>query len=569
MNIIISEDSRAARILLQQTLEKLGYNVLSAENGRQAWEMVSQHKVNMVITDLEMPEMDGLALCKKIRASFKDEYVYIIMLTQLNDKSNQMRVFSSGADDYIPKPFDPEELKARIKTGVRIIELERGHKDLQKNISSSRDKLRIILDSLNEEIVSVDPDFSIISANRSFIGRSGSSFQDLIGKTISCKNLGFFNQSGSGKMLEVVKSVFNTGKEQSEHAFSGDTAENRLYKELTFLPVKDSQGEISQVVIVLRDITEQRNKEAKIYELNRELKDAFIQGNIKKKELEETMDQLKQTQAQVLHSEKMASIGQLAAGVAHEINNPTGFVSSNLKTLGDYQQDINMLVTAYRKLIHHFNDQLLEGKLPATMAHEIDQVKTFEKEVDIDFIQDDIQDLINDCREGTERIKKIVLDLKDFAHPGEDKLQVTDINKGLDSTLNVVNNELKYKANVVKDFGELPIIKCYPHQLNQVFMNILVNAAQAMENMGEIHIKTRLSAGNIEVMISDNGSGIPEENLTRIFDPFFTTKDVGKGTGLGMNIAYNIIKKHKGTINVESTLGAGTTFNIKLPVDEG
>jgi signal transduction histidine kinase len=177
------------------------------------------------------------------------------------------------------------------------------------------------------------------------------------------------------------------------------------------------------------------------------------------------------------------------------------------------------------------------------------------------------QDLIQDCREGTERIKKIVIDLKDFAHPGEDKLQVADINNGMESTLNVVSNELKYKATVTTDFGVLPEVKCYPQQLNQVFMNILVNAAQAIEEQGEINIKTTHVNGYVEIAISDTGSGISEENLNKIFDPFFTTKDVGKGTGLGMNIAYNIIKKHNGTIDVESKVGEGTTFTIRIPTE--
>ena len=181
---------------------------------------------------------------------------------------------------------------------------------------------------------------------------------------------------------------------------------------------------------------------------------------------------------------------------------------------------------------------------------------------------EDITDLIGDCREGVDRIKKIVIDLKDFAHPGEDKVQLTDINNGIESTLNVVNNEIKYKATVHKDFGDIPTVKGIPQQLNQVFMNILVNAAQAIEKKGDIHIITRSVAQSVEVSIRDNGSGISQDNITKIFDPFFTTKDVGKGTGLGMNIAYNIIQKHNGTIHVDSELGKGTTFTITLPVGE-
>ncbi|MCK4485579.1 MAG: GHKL domain-containing protein [Desulfobacterales bacterium] len=187
--------------------------------------------------------------------------------------------------------------------------------------------------------------------------------------------------------------------------------------------------------------------------------------------------------------------------------------------------------------------------------------------MDIDFVLDDIPNLMKESQEGAERIKKIVIDLKDFAHPGDQELKYADINRSLDSTLNIVWNELKYKSTVTKDYGDLPQVRCYPQQLNQVFMNLLVNAAQAIEKQGEINIMTRALDGKVEIAISDTGSGIPEENLSRIFDPFFTTKEVGKGTGLGLNVAYNIIKKHKGAIDVESEVGKGTTFTIRIPVD--
>ncbi len=167
---------------------------------------------------------------------------------------------------------------------------------------------------------------------------------------------------------------------------------------------------------------------------------------------------------------------------------------------------------------------------------------------------------------GILKIKEIVIGLKDFAHPGEHKLNYADINKNK-STLNVVWNELKYKARVVKEYGELPQVKCYSQQINQVFVNLLVNAAQAIAKEGEIRISTRKIDDSVEIKISDTGAGIPKENLSKIFDPFFTTKEVGKGTGLGLNVAYNIIKKHKGTIEVQSEIGKGTTFTIQIPID--
>lgn len=288
----------------------------------------------------------------------------------------------------------------------------------------------------------------------------------------------------------------------------------------------------------------------------------------KNQDLQDAYKRLKSTQSQILQQEKMASIGQLAAGVAHEINNPTGFVSSNLKTLGDYQKELFGIIEEYQALIAALNDKGIT-KDPEVILEKIGRIRELEAKRDLDFIMEDIPHLIEESREGMERIKKIVIDLKDFAHPGKQELVHADLNKNLDSTLNIVWNELKYRAKVLKDFGDLPEIHCYPQQLNQVFMNILVNGAQAIENQGEIAISTRADNGHVEVRISDTGKGISEENLPRIFDPFFTTKEVGKGTGLGLHVAYNIVKKHKGSIQVESKVGKGTTFTIRLPVNGG
>jgi len=270
---------------------------------------------------------------------------------------------------------------------------------------------------------------------------------------------------------------------------------------------------------------------------------------------------------QLLQSDKMASIGQLAAGVAHEINNPTGFISSNLATLNDYQKDLTSLIEQYRDLVQRLENP--EGKAcdDLLQSNLIDQIHRTEERVDIDFLLNDIPNLVSESIEGTKRIKQIVLDLKDFAHPGENELKYSDINKNIDSTLNVVWNEIKYKAVVKKDYSELPLVKCYPQQLNQVFMNLLVNAVQAIKKEGTIFINTMADDGHVVVKISDTGCGIPPDNIPRIFDPFFTTKEVGKGTGLGLNVAYNIIKKHNGSINVESRVEEGTSFVIRLPVD--
>jgi two-component system NtrC family sensor kinase len=402
MQILIVEDDFVARGFLEKMVQTEGHDCILADDGRQAWDLFLQKKPRVVITDWMMPGMDGPTLCAKIRESNASHYVYTILLSARGDKSDLITGLKAGADDYIMKPFDPEELRTRIRFGQRIIQLE---------------------------------------------------------------------------------------------------------------------------------------------------------------------DKFKKAQLHLIQSEKMAPVGQLAAGVAHEINNPTGFISSNLKTLSDYQADLNGLIRQYRQLVGELNECAEKESFPARMATHLNEITSLEKDVEIDFVLNDITDLIKDCTEGTNRIKKIVLSLKDFAHPGEDKLQEADINQGIESTLNVVWNELKHNATVKKEYGDLPLVMCYPQQLNQVIMNLLVNASQALQGKAEIGIVTRADGGRIEIRVSDTGCGIPPENLSKIFDPFFTTKEVGKGTGLGLNVAYNIVEKHKGTINVESEVGKGTTFTIRIPVD--
>jgi len=264
---------------------------------------------------------------------------------------------------------------------------------------------------------------------------------------------------------------------------------------------------------------------------------------------------LEDAQNQLLQSEKMASIGQLAAGVAHEINNPIGFVYSNLNSLEKYLQDLLAVLGAYE----HGESALQPAALAAIL-----KVK---QRVDLEFLREDIAALMSESRDGITRVKKIVQDLKDFSHVGAaDEWQWADLHAGIDSTLNIVINEIKYKAQVVKEYATLPEVECLPSQLNQVIMNILVNGAHAIEGQGVITIRTGLEGRSVWIEIADTGKGIPAENLKRVFDPFFTTKPVGKGTGLGLSLSYSIIQKHHGKIEVKSKVGAGTTFRVTLPV---
>lgn len=285
-----------------------------------------------------------------------------------------------------------------------------------------------------------------------------------------------------------------------------------------------------------------------------------------KARLENALDELKQTQAEMIQSEKMTSVEQLAAGVAHEINNPIGFVKSNLNTLAQYYEDITALLKQYREFVTQTKRVVRMGSAPQAISKGIANLILSEAELDITFLMEDIPKLIQESHEGAERIQKIVSSLTSYAHPGEKDVQLTDINECLESTLEIVCNELKDKAAITKDFGRLPPVRCYPQKINQVFTNILVNAAQAIENKGEIIIRTTAAEGSVVICIADTGHGIVPAHLPRIFDPFFTTKEIGKGAGLGLHTARDIIQLHGGSIHVVSAPGRGAVFQIRMPL---
>jgi two-component system NtrC family sensor kinase len=274
-------------------------------------------------------------------------------------------------------------------------------------------------------------------------------------------------------------------------------------------------------------------------------------------QLRRANEELQETRNQLLQSEKMASIGQLAAGVAHEINNPIGYVKSNLGSLETYLKQIFAVIGTYEQAHASIVD-------PGALQ----RITAVRQSADLEFLAEDVFALMSESREGITRVSKIVQDLKDFSHLGtEDEWAWADLHEGLDSTINIVNNEIKYKAQLTKNYGKLPEIECLPSQLNQVFMNMLVNAAHSIESHGTITLTSGVRGDDeVWVEISDSGTGIAPEHLNRIFDPFFTTKPVGKGTGLGLSLSYGIVQKHRGRIEVRSEVGRGTTFRVTLPV---
>ena len=297
-------------------------------------------------------------------------------------------------------------------------------------------------------------------------------------------------------------------------------------------------------VFSFRDITERKLAEEA---LRRE-----------KEEQHALIKKLEAAHNQLLQAEKMASIGQLAAGVAHEINNPIGYVNSNLGSLGQYVEKLIGVMEAYERV---------EPELSASPL--LEEILALKREADWEYLKQDVRDLLSESAEGIARVKRIVQDLKDFSHVDQAEWQCVDLHKGIDSTLNIVHSEIKYNAEVHKEYGALPPVECMASQLNQVFMNMLINASHAIgeDNHGKITIRTGTKNDMVWVEFADTGKGIAPENLKRIFDPFFTTKPVGKGTGLGLSLSFGIVEKHGGRIEVQSETGKGATFRVWLPVE--
>jgi len=348
----------------------------------------------------------------------------------------------------------------------------------------------------------------------------------------------FFGLLASAMMSRIINSpLIKLTKGVKE--FAGGNFDYRL-KETRF-------GEINELVKAYNDMASQ------LLELYSSLEQKVQERTL---ELEKANEDLKEAQAMMVHSEKMRSLGELVAGIAHEINNPINFIYGNIMILDKYTKDMFELIEKYDEN---------EASIPDDKRAEIEQMK---EEIDIEFLKDDIKELIRSCIEGTERTKNIILDLKNFSRMEEMVMAQFDIPKEIDTTLNILNNKYKNRITVHKNYEEgLPKIEAYGGQINQVFMNILDNAAAAIENTGDVYIDVKKIGENVEIKFKDTGKGIKKENLNKVFDPFFTTKPVGQGTGLGMSISYRVIQNHSGTISVESEPGQGATFTIVLPIN--
>ena len=402
MKVLIAEDDRVSRRLLQGLLERWGYQVVAASDGAEAWRRFQEDEFPLVISDWMMSEMNGLELIRHIRAREQPSYVYAILLTSLSQKKDVVQGMVAGADDFVTKPFDLEELRVRLQAGERVIRLE-------------------------------------------------------------------------------------------------------------------------------RTLTEQ----------NRALREA---------------------QAALIQSQNLASVGQLAAGMAHEINNPLAIVMSNLALLRRDALALLNVLDAYRGA--HEGLARVEPALAADVAR-------LEEEIDLDYVRANFGWLLDKSLEGLRRVRDIVHNLRDFARLDEAEFKEADLNAALTSTIEVLRHEIETKEIHMERFLEpLPVVYCCPGKINQLFLNLLLNSIQACAPQGVVVVRTRVEPTRCGAVIEvrDNGQGIAPDHLPHIFEPFFTTKAVGQGRGLGLSVCYGIVRDHGGVIEVESTPGQGSVFRVRIPL---
>ncbi len=398
MRVLIADDSKLTRRILQDTLEGAGYDVVVYEDGQQAWEALSRGESRLAVIDWMMPGMSGIEVCQKVREQKSANWIHIILLTAMDRPKDIVKAFHAGASDHVRKPFQEEELLARLAVGAHIIAL---------------------------------------------------------------------------------------------------------------------QMELAQ-------------------------------------------------------AQKLESVGQLAAGIAHEINTPTQYVGDNTRFLRDAFGSVNTALDQYAKLLQAAKDGTVDEQLVA-------EVEATLKQEDVEYLTEEIPQAIDQSLDGVDRVAKIVRAMKEFSHPGGEEKNLVDLREALETTIAVSRNEWKFVAEIVTEFdAELPEVSCLPAELNQVFLNLIVNAAHAIGDAlgddgtekGTITVGTRRDGEWAEIFLRDTGTGVPEDVRARIFDPFFTTKEVGKGTGQGLAIARSVVvDKHGGTIECETEQGKGTTFIVRLPID--
>ncbi|WP_254447098.1 response regulator [Dolichospermum sp. UHCC 0259] len=469
--ILVVDDLPDNLRVLSAVLTEQGFQVRCAKSGKIALMATQNSSIDLILLDINMPDMDGYEVCKRLKSNEFTRHIPVIFLSALDDVFDKVKAFNAGCVDYITKPFQIEEVLIRIQ---RQLELQ-----------AAKAKIEQINQQLEERV--------------------------------------------EERTAQLAK----------------------INQELEL------------------EITERKLAEFRLQQINETLEERV---EVRTLELQNALQQIQLTQAQAIQSEKMSSLGQLVAGVAHEINNPVGFIYGNISYLKQSMDDLLSLVALYQEI--HGNNH--------------PKIESLSEGINLEFLVADIPKIINSIEVGSRRIRDIVLSLRNFSRMDEAEFKQVNVHDGIESTLLILQHRLKANSEqpeieIIREYGDLPQVQCYAGQLNQVFMNILVNAIDAIEekktslnltesnsNLDQIIIRTKIIDEKwIQIAIADNGNGISVNVKNRIFDPFFTTKEIGKGTGMGMAISYQIItEKHHGKLECFSDIGKGTEFIIQIPIEQ-
>lgn len=537
IRILIADDDRVSRRIIESWLLKLGYQVETAVDGLTALEALDcPNAPKLALLDWEMPGMSGPEICRKIRARSDTTQPYLLLVTAREGKEHIAAAIQAGANDYLTKPFDVEELRVRLEVGVSLLEkrdLEAAARELERRVEEGNTELATahanserLLASIPCMLVGLDEQRRVTKWNKTAEDVFSLSVSEVLGQAFTDLQICLDYDAVNNSIIECGRTRRPTRIEKLSFACPG---QRHGVLDLTIAPVLcPRQGTPLGVLLLGEDRTIQRLLEA-----------------------------------QLSQAQKLESIGQLAAGVAHEINTPIQYIGDNT----------NFLATAFRDLRAILDRRRTGTDAPERHRAAIDA----EEQADMDYLLEEVPQAINQTLDGVGHVSRIVKAMKEFAHPGTTEKVPVDLNHSIQTVIAVARNEWKYIAEVVTNLAaDLPPVPGLPGELNQVLLNLLVNAAHAIAafstdgRKGTITFSTRRADNTVELRVTDTGCGIPEEIRHRVFDPFFTTKPVGQGTGQGLAIAHSVVvQQHGGVITFESEVGKGTTFILQFPTSGG
>ncbi len=579
--IVVADDSPTIISVLTALLEGQGWEVVSAADGVEAITEVHRHRPDLVLLDIQMPRMDGYQVCRLLKDNPETAPIPIMALTSHAKAADIYWGHAAGADHYMSKDEDPDALLAAIKNLLPAVPSE---PPLEEAVVVPNDAqlFAMVNDLLDRKLFA-----ATICNDLASLGEQITDVPGLLGRVLE-QGLNVWDYDAGvvlvrSERLKMVYFLFPKGEHASDREFvmanlwsaldaAGIADDVTEYREVEGIgrqtPVAHPLGRVrtwplksrGEVVGVLafgfRDPRRLARRAEETFDVfarqaNVLVDDALLyhDSQAQAAELKRLYDNLTRAKDDLVTSARMASIGQLSSGLAHELNNPLNFIYGNLSHLEQYVGDIEKLLALYAR------------------AGDSEEVSRLKDELQFDYIMDDLHKALQSCRNGAERCRRLVRDLRTFAKGEELGAQPMDINEGLDTAISLILRPFSSRVSVVKDCGALPPFVGIPGEINQVFINLLTNACQAIPEKGEVRLQTRFENNRFFVEIADTGVGIPEADLACIFDPFFTTRKVGEGKGLGLAISYGIVSKHGGRISVESLPGKGTSFRLELPAE--